>query len=113
MIPVISQIQQVTAVRASTGNVGLLRPAPDAIRSNGSAEAAKNAASELQVQARQAPVADDQGLRLTVNSHTHEVVATLVNTQTNEVIRTIPGEETRRAREVIRAYAGQLLDKLA
>jgi len=40
-------------------------------------------------------------------------VATLVNTQTNEVIRTIPGEETRRAREVIRAIAGQLLDKLA
>jgi uncharacterized FlaG/YvyC family protein len=82
----------------------------DATRAKASQEAAKNAAREP---VRQAPVADEHGLRLTVNSHTHEVVATLVNTQTNEVIRTIPGDETRRAREVIRAIAGQLLDKLA
>ena len=110
MISVVSQIEQVASVRASAGNVRLLRPAPDASRSNGSAKAAKNAASEV---ARPAPVADNHGLRLTVNSNTHEVVATLVNIETNEVIRTIPGEETRRAREVIRAIAGQLLDKLA
>ena len=110
MIPVINQIEQVASVRAFAGNLRRIRPAPDAIRSNGSTKAAKNAASEV---ARPAPVVDNHGLRLTVNSNTHEVLATLVNTQTNEVIRMIPGEETRRARDVIRAYAGQILDKLA
>jgi hypothetical protein len=113
MIAMVGQIQQVAVVRASAGNVGLSRPAPIAIPTNGSGEAAKSAATEVEVQARPAPVADDHGLRLTVNSNTHEVLATLVNTETNEVIRTIPGEETRRAREVIRAIAGQLLDKHA
>ena len=111
MIPVVSQIEPVASVRTSAGNAGVLRPAPEANRSNGSADAAKNAARE--VQPRRAPVADGHGLRLTVDSHTHEVLATLVNTETNEIIRTIPGEETRRAREVIRGIAGQLLDKLA
>ena len=110
MIPVINQIEQVASVRASAGNLRRIRPAPDAIRSHGSAEAAKNAASQV---ARPAPIGNDYGLRLAVNSKTHEVLVTLVNTQTNEVIRTIPGEETRRARDVIRAYAGQILDKLA
>jgi hypothetical protein len=111
MIPLVSQIEQVAAVRGSAGNAGQLRPAPGAIRPNGPAEPAKNAARD--VQPRSAPVAAGHGLRLTVDSRTHEVLATLVNTETNEVIRTIPGEETRRAREVIRAIAGQLLDKHA
>jgi uncharacterized FlaG/YvyC family protein len=48
-----------------------------------------------------------------VEPDTHEVIATLVDPETNEVIRQVPGEETRRAGEVIRAIAGQLLDKLA
>ena len=110
MIPVINQIEQVASVRASAGNLRRIRPAPDSIRSHGPAEAAKSAASQV---ARPAPIGNDYGLRLAVNSNTHEVLVTLVNTQTNEVIRTIPGEETRRARDVIRAYAGQILDKLA
>ena len=111
MIPVVSQIEAVASVRPSAGNAGVLRPAPDAKRSNGSADAAKNAAGE--VQPSRAPVTDGHGLRLTVDSRTHEVLATLVNTETNEVIRTIPGEETGRAGEVIRGIAGQLVDKLA
>ena len=111
MIPVIAKIEQVASVRPSVGNAEVLRPAPGPRRPNGSAEAAKNVARE--VQPRPVPVADHHGIRLTVDSNTHEVLATLVNTATNEVIRTVPGEETRRAREVIRGIAGQLLDKLA
>ncbi len=111
MIPEIAQIEQVASVRVSAGNAGQLRPAPDASRSNGSAKAAKNA--DREVQPRRAPVANDHGLRLTVKTDTHEVIATLVNTETNEVIRQIPGKETQRAGEVIRGIAGQLLDKLA
>ena len=59
------------------------------------------------------PLATDQGIRLNVRPDSQEVIATLVNTQTNEVIRMIPGEATRRAGDVIRGIAGQLLDKLA
>ena len=110
MIPVVSQIERVASVRASAGNAGLLRPAPQAIRSNAPAEAAKNADRET---ARPAPVGNDHGLRLSVRPDTHEVIATLVDTETNEVIRQIPGEETQRAAEVIRGIAGQLLDKIA
>ena len=111
MIPVIAKIEQVASVRAFAGNAEILRGALNANPSNGSADVAKHAASE--VKPRRAPVTDNHGLRLTVDSNTHKVLATLVNTATNEVIRTIPGEETGRAGEVIRAIAGQLLDKIA
>jgi hypothetical protein len=111
MVPVITQIEAITAVRAIADNVRPYRSATEAIRSNGPAKAAKNDAGKAQPPV--APVANDHGLRLSVNSNTHEVVATLVNTATNEVIRTIPGEETRRAGDVIRAIAGQVVDKLA
>jgi hypothetical protein len=106
MIPVIAQIDQVAGVRAAAV------PPRQAAEGAQSAQAGRNASRPVETR-RPAPVADGHGLRLTVDSHTHEVLATLVNTETNEVIRTIPGEETRRAGEVIRAIAGQLLDKLA
>jgi hypothetical protein len=111
MTPVVSQIERVGSVRPSAGNAEELRPALGATRPNGSSEAAKNVARDAEP--RPAPVADHHGIRLTVNTNTHEVLATLVNTTTNEVIRTIPGEGTRRAGEVIRGITGQLLDKLA
>ena len=108
MTPVIAQIDQVAAVRAAAVP---LRQA-DGTRSDVPAYVVRKASQAVETR-RPAPAADGHGLRLTVDSHTHEVLATLVNTETNEVIRTIPGEETRRAREVIRGIAGQLLDKLA
>jgi FlaG protein len=111
MVPVITQIEAITSVRAVADYVRPYGSVPEAIRSNGPAKAAKNDAGKAQPRA--APVANDHGLRLSVNSNTHEVVATLVNTQTNEVIRTIPGEETRRAGDVIRSIPGQVVDKLA
>jgi uncharacterized FlaG/YvyC family protein len=49
---------------------------------------------------------------LTVESDTHEVIASLVDIETNAVIRQIPAEATRRASEVIRAITGQLIDKI-
>ena len=109
MYPIIDQIAPVAAVRAPAVP---LRQGSDGAQPYGSAQARKNAqqASEKRpaVSVPSAP-----GIRLTVKSDTHEVIATLVDTETNEVIREIPGEETRRAAEVIRGIAGQLLDKHA
>jgi hypothetical protein len=112
MNPVVAQIEHVASIRAPVVNAGPSRQAPDAGRSDVSAQAAQHAAQVLEAPRRPAPVANDPGLRLTVTSDTHEVIATLVNTETNEVIRQIPGEETRRAAEVIRAITGQLIDKI-
>jgi hypothetical protein len=112
MIPVVAQIELVAPVRAPVVNAGPSRQAPDAVRSDVSAQTARNAARALEAPRRPAPVANDHGLRLTVKSDTHEVIAALVNTETNEVIRQIPGEETRRAAEVIRAITGQVIDRI-
>jgi uncharacterized FlaG/YvyC family protein len=109
MIPVIAQIDQVAAVRAAAVP---LRQAADGARSDVASQAVRNASQTVEAR-RAVSVPSAPGIRLTVKPDTHEVIATLVNTETNEVIREIPGEETRRAREVIRAIAGQLLDKLA
>jgi len=112
MIPVVAQIELIASVRAPVVNAGPSRQAPDAARSDVSAQVAQNAAQVLEGPRRAAPVTNDAGLRLTVKSDTHEVIATLVNTETNEVIRQIPGEETRRAAEVIRAITGQVIDRI-
>jgi uncharacterized FlaG/YvyC family protein len=112
MIPVVAQIEVASAVRAPVVNAARAQEAPAAAQSAVAAQATKDAARALAAPTRSAPVADDHGLRLTVRPDTHEVIATLVNTETNEVIRQIPGEETRRAAEVIRAITGQLIDKI-
>ena len=109
MIPVIAQIDQVAAVRAAAVPP---RQAADGARSDVAAQAVLNASQAVETR-RPVPVPSVPGIRLTVKSDTHEVIATLVDTETNEVIRQIPGEETRRAGDVIRGIAGQLLDKLA
>jgi hypothetical protein len=109
MIAVIPHIDPVAAVRAAAVPP---RQAAEHGRPDVAAQAVRSAAQALETR-RPVPIPNVPGIRLTVKSDTHEVIATLVNTETNEVIRTIPGEETRRAREVIRAIAGQLLDKLA
>jgi hypothetical protein len=108
MIPVIAQIDQLPAIRAAAEP---LRRAPDRTPSYVAEQPARDAAPVKAPQ--QVPVVNNDEVRLSVNAETHEVIATLVDAQTHEVIRQIPGEETRRAREVIRAIAGQLLDKLA
>jgi uncharacterized FlaG/YvyC family protein len=112
MIPLAAQIELVASVRAPVANAGPSGQAQHAARSDVSAQAAQNASQALEAPRRPAPVTNTQGLRLTVNSDTHEVIATVVNTETNEVIRQIPAEETRRAAEVIRAITGQLVDKV-
>ena len=119
MVAVVAQIQPVTPVRARVVNAEVLPQAADGVSADVSAQAS-GAAEQAAVNAalvaeapRPAPVTDDQEIRLTVKSDTHEVIASLVDTQTNEVIREVPPEEMRRAAEVIRAIIGHLIDKVA
>src|SRR5512132_519769 len=118
MVPVVAQIELVAPVRAPAVSAGHLRPVTSSAQLDASAQAARNAeqaainAAQAAKAVRQAPVANDQEIHLTVRSDTHEVIATLVDIETNEVIRQIPAEETRRAAEVIRAITGQLVDKV-
>lgn len=57
------------------------------------------------------PSIADGSLRLSVDPHTHEVIATIVDPATNEVIRQIPSEEARRIAEQLQALVGSLLDR--
>lgn len=100
------------AVAAPAVTREVVRRATTPGESNSSAPAARKAPPAPDTP-RPAPVTKDHGLRLTVKSDTHEVIATLVDRKTNEVIREIPSEEMQRASRVIRAIAGQLLDKIA
>ena len=107
MVPVIAQIEPVATVRASAVSAGPSRPAP--------AAASVQPARDLPPAApppRPIPVANGQEIHLTIESDTHEVIASLVDVETNAVIRQIPAEATRRASEVIRAITGQLIDKV-
>ena len=119
MVAVVAQIQPVTPVRARVVNAEVLPQAADGASSDVSAQttgATEQAAINVALAEkapRPAPVTDDQEIRLTVKSDTHEVIASLVDTQTNEVIREVPPEEMRRAAEVIRAIIGHLIDKVA
>ena len=94
MVPVIAQIEPVATVRAPAVAAGPARPVPAAAQSAASAEPARNPAPA----APPIPVVNGQEIHLTVESDTHEVIATLVDTETNAVIRQIPAEATRRAR---------------
>ena len=107
MVPVIAQIEAVATVRAPAVAVGSSRPAPAAAQSAAPVQPARNPAPAAPI-----PVVNGQEIHLTVESDTHEVIATLVDTETNAVIRQIPAEATRRASEVIRAITGQLIDKV-
>ena len=109
MIPLLTPVEAVASVRAPAGS---LRQAADGARSDKSAQAVRNSSRGLGTH-QPAPLATDQGIRLNLRPGSDEVIATLVNTKTNETIRVIPGEETRRAGDVIRGIAGQILDKLA
>jgi flagellar protein FlaG len=111
MIPVVAQIESVAAVAAPGVIREPLRQARNTDQPNSSAHAARKAAQAADTP-RPAPVTQDNGLRLTVSSDTHEVVATLVDTKTNEVIREIPSEEMQRAAKVIRAIIGQIVDQV-
>jgi len=119
MVAVVAQIQPVTPVRARVVNAEVLPQAADGASSavfaqaSGAAEQAAISAALAETAPRSAPVTDDQEIRLTVKSDTHEVIASLVDTQTNEVIREVPPEEMRRAAAVIRAIIGHLIDKVA
>ena len=107
MVPVIAQIEPVASVRAPAVSAGPSRPAPAAAQSAASVQPARNPAPAAPI-----PVVNGQEIHLTVESDTHEVIATLVDTEPNAVIRQIPAEATRRASEVIRAITGQLIDKV-
>jgi FlaG protein len=109
MVPVIAQIEPVATVRAPAVAAGPSRPAPapTAAQSAASVQPVRNPAPAAPI-----PVVNGQEIHLTVESDTHEVIATLVDTETNAVIRQIPAEATRRASEVIRAITGQLIDKV-
>lgn len=111
MIPVVAQIESVVAVAAPVVSREPLRQARNGDQANSSAPAARKA-TEAADTPRPAPVVKDHGLRLTVTSDTHEVVATLVDRKTNKVIREIPSEEMQRAAEVIRAIIGQIVDRV-
>ena len=111
MVPVIAQIEPVAAVRAPAVSAGPSRPAPAAAQSAASVQPARNLPPAAPPP-RPIPVANGQEIHLTVESDTHEVIASLVDIETNAVIRQIPAEATRRASEVIRAITGQLIDKI-
>jgi hypothetical protein len=73
MIPVIAQIDQVAGVRAAAV------PPRQAAEGAQSAQAGRNAPHPVETR-RPVPVPSVPGIRLTVKSDTHEVIATLVDT---------------------------------
>jgi uncharacterized FlaG/YvyC family protein len=119
MIALAAQIEPVTPVRAPAVDAEPLRQATDGARADVSAQATREArqtpinVAQPAKEPRPAPVANDHEIRLTVNSDTHEVIATLIDLETNEVIREIPSEDMRRGAEVMRAIIGQIIDKVA
>ena len=111
MIIMAAQIEPVAPARPPVGSAEPLRQAPDRAPSYVAEQPVRDAAPVIEAP-RQVPVVNTDEVRLSVNAATHEVIATLVDAQTHEVIRQIPGEETRRAAEVIRAITGQIVDKV-
>jgi hypothetical protein len=111
MITMVAQIEPVASVRSPVVSGEPRRQAPDSAPSYVAEQPVRDAAPVKEAP-RYVPVANNDELRLIVDADTHEVIATLVDAQTHEVIRHIPGEETRRAAEVIRAVTGQNIDKV-